>query len=140
MTCASALAMIRTISTWKRRMLPRATVVPVRHPGEFFEGNVEDLDALIGAAEIGSAWSLQYPNYAVAVPDDRSIEGIPLAYPVAPSHYELLFFVNDWIALKKRDGTIQRLYDYWILGQETEVHEPRWSVIRNGLGMGRVVQ
>jgi hypothetical protein len=42
--------------------------------------------------------------------------------------------VETWIALKKTDGTIQQLYDYWILGREAESGGPRWSVVQNVLG------
>jgi hypothetical protein len=35
--------------------------------------------------------------------------------------------------LKKRDRTIDTLYDYWILGKNAVPKQPRWSVIRNVL-------
>jgi ABC-type amino acid transport substrate-binding protein len=41
--------------------------------------------------------------------------------------------LNSWVTLKRTDGTVQKLYDYWILGKDAESHEPRWSVIRNVL-------
>lgn len=42
--------------------------------------------------------------------------------------------MNSWIELKKSDGTVQQLYDYWVLGREAEQLGPRWSVIRDVLG------
>jgi hypothetical protein len=42
-------------------------------------------------------------------------------------------FINLWIDLKKKDKTIARLYDYWILGKHAVPEVPRWSVIRNVL-------
>jgi hypothetical protein len=35
--------------------------------------------------------------------------------------------------LKRSDGSLDKIYDYWILGKGTEVKEPRWSVIRDVL-------
>ena len=35
--------------------------------------------------------------------------------------------------LKRRDNTIDGLYDYWILGRDAENQEPRWSIIRDVL-------
>ena len=42
-------------------------------------------------------------------------------------------FINLWIELKKKDKTITRLYDYWILGKHAVPEPPRWSVLRNVL-------
>ena len=42
-------------------------------------------------------------------------------------------FLDTWFELKKRDGTIDELFDYWVLGKGAETKEPRWSVIRNVL-------
>jgi hypothetical protein len=46
----------------------------------------------------------------------------------------MLAFVNSWIELKRRDRTLDRLYDHWILGESAEHAKPRWSVIRDVLG------
>jgi ABC-type amino acid transport substrate-binding protein len=40
-----------------------------------------------------------------------------MAYGIARGDRDLLDFVNIWIDLKKKDQTIQALYDYWILGR-----------------------
>ena len=34
------------------------------------------------------------------------------------------------------DGTIDRLYDHWVLGKTAEPRDPRWSVVRNVFGWG----
>ena len=46
---------------------------------------------------------------------------------------ELADFINVWIELKKRDRTIDTLYDYWILGKNAVPKQPHWSVLRNVL-------
>ena len=101
-------------------------------PREFFTREEDDLDALVYSAEAGSAWSLIYPAYTVAIPQP-DVLGVPLAYAMARGDRELADFMNRWIDLKRKDRTIAALYDYWILGRNAVAQEPRWSVIRNVL-------
>jgi len=42
-------------------------------------------------------------------------------------------FVDTWIDLKRRDGTIDELYHFWILGRDSKAAGPRWSIIRDVL-------
>jgi ABC-type amino acid transport substrate-binding protein len=58
---------------------------------------------------------------------------VPLAYPVAHRDEEWANFLNLWIEMKKRDGTIETLYRHWILGQDAAASKPRWSVLRDVL-------
>ena len=115
-----------------REYLPQAEVVLLNSPREFFTRQDDDLDALVYSAEAGSAWSLIYPAYTVAIPQP-DVLSVPLAYAMARGDRELADFVNTWIDLKKRDQTIAKLYDYWILGRAAVEREPRWSIIRNVL-------
>jgi ABC-type amino acid transport substrate-binding protein len=113
-----------------QRALPQATMVPLNSITEFFEGKGEDLDAFLYTAEAGSAWSLLYPAYTVAIPQPVILKG-PVAYQLPRGDREFVDFINVWVDLKKRDGTVAALYDYWILGKNAEPRQPRWSVIRN---------
>jgi ABC-type amino acid transport substrate-binding protein len=56
-----------------------------------------------------------------------------LGYAVALGNTEMADFLNHWIDLKKKDRTIEKTYNYWILGQGVTIKEPRWSIIRNVL-------
>lgn len=47
---------------------------------------------------------------------------------------ELLAYVDAWVELRKLDGTVERLFDYWIHGQDAGRRGPRWSVLRDVLG------
>jgi ABC-type amino acid transport substrate-binding protein len=118
-----------------REYLPQAEVVELHSPREFFTRTDDDLDALVYSAEAGSAWSLVYPAYTVAIPQPDVLR-LPVAYAVARGDHELADIVNTWIELKKNDRTIASLYDYWILGRDAVRHEPRWSVLRNVLHVG----
>ena len=88
--------------------------------------------ASVHAAEPASAWTLVYPMHSVVVPRGGSIK-IPLAYPLPRGEAELAEFVNVWIRLKRADGTDQRVFEHWILGEGARPTEPRWSVIRDVL-------
>lgn len=89
-------------------------------------------DAVILPAESGSVWTLLHPQYSVVVPD-TDILRVPLAYPLARRDLGFASFINTWIELKRRDGTIDALHRHWVLGRDAVVKRPRWSVIRDVL-------
>ncbi len=115
-----------------RAALPKAETIELSSPREFFESDAAGLDAVLYTAEAGSAWTLLYPKFAVAVPQPGLLT-IPLAYAMPRGEAELADYVNAWIELKQKDGTTARLYDYWILGRGAVEKKPRWSVLRNVL-------
>jgi ABC-type amino acid transport substrate-binding protein len=112
--------------------LPEATLIPVMQLDDFSKLLKTEADAGILTAERGAAWSLLHPNYTVVIPKGLRVS-VPLAYPVAGRDQAMATFLNTWITLKKRDGTIERLYDYWILGKDAAPSQPRWSIIRDVL-------
>lgn len=112
--------------------LPQAEIVPIRSVKGFFEQHGEAFDALVYSAEAGSAWTLLYPAYTVAIPHP-DVLAAPIAYPIARGDQEMVDLVNHWLVLKQKDQTIQTLYDYWVLGKNAVPKVPRWSVIRNVL-------
>lgn len=115
-----------------RELLPNAKVVELWSESQFFEGPPQYMDALVTSAEVGAAWTLVHPRYAVVNPLDRKI-GVPLVYLVAGQDQQLEDFLERWIRLKRQDGTISDLYKYWILGRGAEVKKPRWSIARDVL-------
>ena len=58
---------------------------------------------------------------------------VPMAYVIAGRDQALTNIVNTWIELKRKDGTIDELFTHWILGQNAQPHQPRWSVVRDVL-------
>ena len=85
------------------------------------------------SAEAGSAWTLIYPQYGVVIPSGISVKGASaLALPQDAPLF--LNYINTWLELSEKSGALSRLYDYWILGEEQQAQEPRWSVLRNVLG------
>jgi Na+/H+-dicarboxylate symporter/ABC-type amino acid transport substrate-binding protein len=90
-------------------------------------------DAVALAAERGSVLTLLNPKYTVVVPEPGVVK-IPLAYPLTGRDPNWAYFLNTWIELKRRDGTIDALYGHWILGKQAGKREPRWSIMRDVLG------
>ena len=84
-------------------------------------------------AESSSAWSLIYPSFTVVVPQPDVIKA-PLGYPVRRGDGAFVEYLSTWIELKRRDGTLDRIFEHWILGRAARQEEQRWSVIRNVLG------
>jgi ABC-type amino acid transport substrate-binding protein len=111
---------------------PQVKLIELQSMRDFFEQKGDELDALLTSAEAGAAWTLLYPEYEVVVPLGAT-ETVPVGYAMAYGDDQLNAFMNRWIELKKRDKTIERLYNYWILGQGAAEKEPRWSIIRNVL-------
>jgi ABC-type amino acid transport substrate-binding protein len=112
--------------------LPKAKIVKLKSPRDFFRKKGKDLDAMLVTAEMGSAWTLLYPEYSVVVPQP-DVVSIPLAYPVSRGDQKMLAFVNSWLDLKKKDRSVEILFNHWILGQGAKEDKPRWSIIRDVL-------
>jgi len=115
-----------------RERLPDAVIEVHQDVEELFDRTVTDADAIALPAERGSAWTLRYPAYSVVVPGPDPIR-VPLAYAIGKRDERLASFVNTWIALKAKDGTLDAAYKHWILGQDPALRQPRWSIIRNVL-------
>jgi len=115
-----------------KRLLPDAEIVYLEGAEDFFSGGRQGADALVLSAEEGAAYTYRYPRYAVAE-TPKNIR-LPAAYAVPKGDIEMMVFVSNWIDLKRKDGSVDALYDYWMLGGASRQSEPRWSVIRDVLG------
>ncbi|MEA3243727.1 MAG: cation:dicarboxylase symporter family transporter [Pseudomonadota bacterium] len=112
-----------------QKFLPETEIVELDSYEQFFTGNTENITTIAISAEAGSAWTILYPHYAVAIPEPHITR--PVAIAMAQGDQQFLDFINAWLGLKKTEGTLDQLYDKWILGKVGKQKEPRWSVIRN---------
>ncbi|MDJ0867553.1 MAG: cation:dicarboxylase symporter family transporter [Myxococcota bacterium] len=115
------------------RLMPELELVPVQDIEDFLDAEEGEFDAIAVVAEEGSAWSLLRPRFGVVVPSPPMLK-LPVAYPLPLGEFAWQRVVEAWLELKRTDGTVQALYDYWILGHAAEEDEPRWSVLRDVLG------
>ncbi|MDJ0662648.1 MAG: cation:dicarboxylase symporter family transporter [Crocosphaera sp.] len=116
-------------------LIPKAKLVDIDSLQDLLDSKLKGLDAIIVPAESGSAWTLLYPNYSVAIP--KPIIAIPMAYALPYNDQSFLKVFNTWLQLKADDGTITSLYNYWIQGKVEAVQPPRWSILRDVLGVGK---
>jgi Na+/H+-dicarboxylate symporter/ABC-type amino acid transport substrate-binding protein len=112
--------------------VPQARIVPMEWGRDVFVDERLPFEAVMLSGERGAVITLLHPEYSVVVPGPDVIK-VPLAYPVARHDADFLAFVNTWIEVKRRNGTIEALSDHWIYGKNATVPKPRWSVIRNVL-------
>ncbi len=113
--------------------VPHATVTDVDNPRAFLRGQMPDVDALIYPAEVGAAWTLLYPQYSIVVPSGSSSR-VPIAFGLPLNQPDYLNFMNTWLVLKEKNGFRDKVYNYWILGQNPDAIQPRWSVLKDVLG------
>jgi ABC-type amino acid transport substrate-binding protein len=115
-----------------RELLPDATISPFSDMQQLISSRSKEFDAIVFPAERGSAWTLIYPEYTVVVPQPANVR-VPLAYAIAKHDQGFRSFIDSWVELKRKDGTVQSLYNYWVLGQDAEPSKRRWSIIRDVL-------
>jgi ABC-type amino acid transport substrate-binding protein len=115
-----------------REMLPQATLELVQDISPVLSAWRPNLDAVVLPAERGSAWTLLYPQFSVVIPEPAIIK-VPLGYPISRRDEAFASFINTWIDLKRKDGTLETLYAYWVLGRNAAPAGPRWSVMRDVL-------
>ncbi len=118
---------------WITETLPDAEIVRLWSASQFFEGPPRYMDGLIISAEAGSAWTLLYPEYSVVNPFSRRI-GVPLVYLLPQDFTRGEAVMDEWLSLRRADGTIENLYEYWILGRRPARRGQRWSIARDVLG------
>jgi Na+/H+-dicarboxylate symporter len=118
-------------------LLPNAEFVDFETPRPFFRGEMQEVDALLMAAEGGSAWSLIYPQYAVAAPFGEKLR-VPMAYGLPNDQPRWQGYIDSWVELNRRNGSIDLFFRYWVLGVEPVWRQqPRWSILRDVLGWGQ---
>ena len=124
----------RLVENQLRGWLPGVALelVGLESPDDFFLSKAPGVDALIATAEIGTAFTLLHPEYAVVIPKP-TLWRLPMGFATAKGNFELAEYLDGWVSTHQEKGTFQRAYDYWILGQGAKATEPRWSVVRNVL-------
>lgn len=115
-----------------REHFPNAEIVPLDSIRLFFDDPSLHLDALITQAESGAAWTLIYPNYSVVNPLQRR-DSAPVSIAIAGFDPGLDQALATWVTLKKLDGTIDKLFQHWMLGKMEGPGNKRWSIARDVL-------
>ena len=112
-----------------QRQLPNTDVVLLETYSDFFVTRTTRVDGLVISAEAGSAWTILFPAYSVVLPEPHEKTYAALAIPLEKLEFEN--FINDWLNMKQAGGVIDSLYSKWILGEEAQQKQVRWSVGRD---------
>lgn len=115
-------------------LFPEANQTSVDSVRKFFKGKLdEEVDAFVYSTEAGSAWAILYPEYTVVVPKGLRLKA-PVGFGLPKGQLDYTQFINTWLELKKDNGFLDSVYNFWILGENPKAKKPRWSVIRDVLG------
>jgi len=98
----------------------------------FFEDDGKTWDGLMISLEAGKTWTILYPNYTTLY-NREEIKSFPASYAVAKDNTFLQTFLNSWLEIQKSSGYVDKLYSYWILGENAKPKKARWSVIKDVL-------
>ena len=113
-------------------IFPNIEIIKISSVRPFLQGKIDDIDAMAAGAEVGTAWTLLYPQYSVIVPKGVNFKA-PTALGLPNGQAEFAIFMNTWLDLKKKNGVLDKLFGHWIIGEGQSKREPRWSVIRDVL-------
>jgi Na+/H+-dicarboxylate symporter len=117
------------------RLVPKATEVSFEAKADveqILTDGAPDLDAIVMYAEEAAAWTILHPSFAAITPTPPRLQ--PSGYAVARGNNDMLLLLDAWLLNAKSDGTMDELYDYWMLGEVKRTQPPRWSIIRDVLG------
>ncbi len=115
-----------------KEYFPNAEIVAVSDIRHFLKGKHEQVDAVLFSTEVGSAWSMLYPEFSAIIPKGLKLKA-PVGLVLPKGQADYVQFIDTWLRLKKDSGFQQKVYDYWILGENPKAKKPRWSVMRDVL-------
>jgi Na+/H+-dicarboxylate symporter/ABC-type amino acid transport substrate-binding protein len=114
-------------------LLPQASFLMMDSLSTLLNQDDWPVSGVAWAAESGAAWTVLYPSHSISIP--RPVISIPFAFAVRNNERSFLEVLNAWLLLKEQDGTVRSLFDYWVQGKTDSAQPPRWSVLRNVLGV-----
>lgn len=118
------------ITTAAKYYLPDAQIEEIESPRSFFNSD-DQADGILMSAEVGSVWTILYPEHTVVVP--QPILRRPVCFAVRSDDTDWLQFLDRWLEFEKSDRTIERLTQYWVQGGGTKIKPPRWCIARDVL-------
>ncbi len=127
-----AIAPNRHYKSLVQKLLPNARITEVLSLEPYLDKDLGEFDALLTTGEKAAGWSLQHPKYSAVIPQPNSIN-IPAGFPLPHNEESLADYMKIWLNIRQQDGSIQQLYDYWVLGKQTTHKQHRWSIIRDVL-------
>jgi ABC-type amino acid transport substrate-binding protein len=84
-------------------------------PRLFFKEKFKHIDAMLLGAPAASAWTLLNPDYTVVSPKPL-LPALTMAFPINKNDHSFELFMRNWIKMKKKNKSLDRLFSYWIEG------------------------
>ena len=85
-------------------------------PRLFFKEEFKHIDAMLLGAPAASAWTLLNPSYTVVSPKPL-LPALTMAFPINRNDQSFELYLRNWIEMKKRNQSLDRLFNYWIEGE-----------------------
>lgn len=89
-------------------------------PRLFFKDEYKHIDAMLFGAPTASAWTLLNPGYTVVTPKPL-VPALTMAFPLNKDDLSFELFMRNWIEMKQKDNTINKLFSYWIEGKKPDL-------------------
>ncbi|MGI9530825.1 cation:dicarboxylate symporter family transporter [Lutimonas sp.] len=87
------------------------------------------IDAHLTSAERAASITVLESGYKVVNPLPYHINN-SLVFPIARDNVWRAY-IDKWIDFRKQDGTFEKVYDQWILGNPYESKQKKWSILEN---------
>jgi Na+/H+-dicarboxylate symporter/ABC-type amino acid transport substrate-binding protein len=112
---------------------PNGGAIEIKEFDEFFIQKNDSLkiDAHLTSAERASVLTIYYPEYKAVNPLPFHIKN-GLVFPIANDEVWKRY-IDNWIDYRTADGTIESIYNQWILGQRFNKKEYSWSIYEDVL-------
>ena len=121
---------------------PKGGASPVAQIKDFFErdgtisiekdsSKIDSIvfDAHLTSAERAASTTVLKPGYKVVNPLPYHINNA-LVFPLSRDNV-WRSYIDKWIDFRKKDGTFDKIYDQWILGNPHREKEKKWSILEN---------
>ena len=119
-----------------KRTFPNAEIVVV--PDYRQVPDFSKIDAAIWTLVQAEALAAAHPGLIAVVPSDVGNPYL-LAYLMPPGAEEFENFVSYWLNLKRTNGFEARQRAFWVERIPRADPTPRWSILRNVFGLGRMI-
>lgn len=102
-----------------KKYLPNAEVVELSggSPAVAQALSVGRVDAGVGQRDIAAPFTREFDNIRIV---EGVISSSPFSFPTRPADTHLLEFLNNYFRVKKADGSIDALLDYWVRSKDWE--------------------
>jgi hypothetical protein len=94
--------------------------------------NKSEIDFLFWSLDKASAFARSYEGFTAVVPKNLGPPFL-MVYYMPHGAESLTYYINQWLELKRYDGTSGNFKNHWISGNQPVTEKKRWCVLRDVL-------